>query len=116
MLIYSAGLRVSEVVKLKPEDIDAERKLIHIKGANGRKDRYTILSDVAIETLSLYLKTYQPEMWLFPGQNNMPSKNVTLSVDEYLYAKYREFCKKKGWLISRQFEIMMEEQIKGDNQ
>jgi len=32
MLIYSAGLRVSEVVKLKPGDIDAERKLIHIKG------------------------------------------------------------------------------------
>ena len=42
MLIYSAGLRVSEVVKLKLEDIDAERGLIHIKGAKGRKDRYTI--------------------------------------------------------------------------
>jgi len=68
MLIYSAGLRVSEVVKLKPEDIDAERKLIHIRGAKGRRDRYTMLSDVAIKTLSLYLKTYQPEKWLFPGQ------------------------------------------------
>ena len=40
MLIYSAGLRVSEVVKLKPGDIDDERKLIHIKGGKGRKDRY----------------------------------------------------------------------------
>ncbi|MHC1630861.1 MAG: hypothetical protein ACXQT4_00970 [Methanotrichaceae archaeon] len=47
---------------------------------------------------------------------NMPSKNVTLSVDEDLYNKYREFCKKKGWLISRQFEIMMEEQMEGINQ
>ena len=37
MLIYSAGLRVSEVVKLKPEDIDTERKLIHIKRAKGGK-------------------------------------------------------------------------------
>ncbi|CAD6492446.1 MAG: hypothetical protein EMLJLAPB_00282 [Candidatus Argoarchaeum ethanivorans] len=45
---------------------------------------------------------------------NMPSKNVTLSVDEDLYTKYREFCKKKGWLTSRQFEIMMEEQIEGE--
>ena len=49
MLIYSAGLRVSEVVKLKPEDIDAERKLIYVRGAKGRKDRYTVLSDVVIE-------------------------------------------------------------------
>ncbi|WRQ72941.1 MAG: tyrosine-type recombinase/integrase [Methanosarcinales archaeon Met12] len=68
MLIYSAGLRVSEVVKLKPADIDIQRKLIHVKGAKGRKDRYTILSDVAIETLGLYLKMYQPEKWVFPGQ------------------------------------------------
>ena len=41
----------------------------------------------------------------------MPSKNVTLNVDKELYDKYREFCKKKGWIVSRQFEIMMEEQM-----
>ena len=51
MLTYSAGLRVGEVVKLKVEDIDRERKLIHIKEAKGRKDRYTLLSDIALETL-----------------------------------------------------------------
>ncbi len=44
----------------------------------------------------------------------MSSRNVTLSVDEVLYDKYREFCKKKGLLISRQFEIMMEEQMRGE--
>lgn len=44
----------------------------------------------------------------------MPSKNVTLSVDEDLYERYKGFCKKKGWLISRKFEIMMEEQMKED--
>jgi hypothetical protein len=44
----------------------------------------------------------------------MPSKNVTLNVDEDLYNKYRAFCKRKGWIISRQFEIMMEEQMKED--
>ncbi|MDI6811542.1 MAG: site-specific integrase, partial [archaeon] len=68
MLIYSAGLRVSEVVKLKPEDIDTERGLIHIKGAKGRKDRYTILSDTTMETLGLYMNANNPEKWLFPGQ------------------------------------------------
>ncbi len=45
MLMYSAGLRVGEVV------IDAERKLIHIRGAKGRKDRYTMLSEVALDIL-----------------------------------------------------------------
>jgi len=42
----------------------------------------------------------------------MASKNVTLRVESKLYDKYREHCKKKGLLVSRQFEIMMEEQIK----
>lgn len=41
----------------------------------------------------------------------MASKNVTLSVNAELYDRYREFCKKKGLLISRQFEIMMEKQM-----
>jgi len=41
----------------------------------------------------------------------MPSRNVTLSVDSELYYKYKEHCKKKGLLISRQFEIMMEGQL-----
>jgi len=68
MLVYSAGLRVSEVVKLKPEDIDSNRKLIFIKGAKGRKDRYTTLSNVALETLRIYYKSVKPKDWLFPGQ------------------------------------------------
>lgn len=55
-------------MKLKLEDIGTKRKLIYIKGGKGRKDRYTLLSDVVIETLSLYLKLYQPKKRLFPGQ------------------------------------------------
>jgi len=45
----------------------------------------------------------------------MASKNITLRVNAELYDKYRDFCKRKGWLISRQFEIMMEDQLKEDN-
>ncbi|MBU0758385.1 MAG: hypothetical protein KKG59_01200 [Nanoarchaeota archaeon] len=44
----------------------------------------------------------------------MASKNITLRVNIDLYNKYRAYCKKKGWLISRQMEIMMEEQMKGE--
>ena len=42
----------------------------------------------------------------------MSSKNVTLRVKSELYDKYRECCKKKGLIISRQFELMMEKQMK----
>lgn len=41
----------------------------------------------------------------------MDSKNITLRVDSKLYDEYRDFCKKKGLLVSRQVEIMMEEQM-----
>ena len=68
MLIYSAGLRVGEVVRLKPEDIDSDRMMVHIRGGKGKKDRYTILSDVVLEGLRGYWKVYHPEKWLFEGQ------------------------------------------------
>ena len=42
----------------------------------------------------------------------MGSKNITLKVDEKLYKAYKEFCKKKGLIISRQFEIFAEEELK----
>jgi len=66
-LIYSAGLRVGEVVRLKINDIDSERNLIHIRQAKGKKDRYTILSQVALAALNIYIEQYHPENWLFPG-------------------------------------------------
>ena len=67
MLLYSAGLRVGEVVKLKPEDIDSQRMLIHIRDSKGRKDRYTMLAEKALEILSEYWKEYRPQRWLFEG-------------------------------------------------
>jgi len=67
MLAYSAGLRVSEVVKLRPEDIDANRHMIRIPGGKGQKDRYTVLSEVALEVLREYWRVYRPKKWLFPG-------------------------------------------------
>jgi len=48
----------------------------------------------------------------------MASKNITLKVDEKLYNAYKKYCKERGLIISRQFEIMVEEQLKkaeGDN-
>lgn len=67
MLVYSAGLRVGEVVKLRPEDVDNKRMLIHIKGAKGRKDRYTILSETVLQVLRDYWRQYKPSKWLLGG-------------------------------------------------
>jgi site-specific recombinase XerD len=67
MLVYSAGLRVSEVVSLKKEDVDSRRKLIHVVSGKGRKDRYTLLSDQVIQCLAIYQAACKIETWLFPG-------------------------------------------------
>ncbi|OGO78686.1 MAG: integrase [Clostridiales bacterium GWB2_37_7] len=66
-LIYSAGLRVGELVRLKPEDIDSTRMLIKVNKGKGSKDRYTLLSHIALEQLRKYYKLYKPEVWLFLG-------------------------------------------------
>ena len=67
VLMYAAGLRVGEVVRLQMEDIDAERKLIRMRGGKGRKDRYTLYSDLAGEMIKAYIKDYQTNKWLFEG-------------------------------------------------
>lgn len=45
------------------------------------------------------------------GDYNMGTKNITLKVNSELYDKYREHCKKEGWVISRQFEKLMESHL-----
>ena len=68
MVVYSSALRVGEAVRLQVEDIDTDRRLIHIRKAKGRKDRYVILSAVAQKAIEVYTKAFRPTKWLFPGQ------------------------------------------------
>ncbi len=70
MTTYAAGLRVSEVVKLKPADIDSQRLMIRVEQAKGAKDRYTLLSPRLLEELRLYWKLYRPTTWLFPSSRD----------------------------------------------
>lgn len=65
MLTYSAGLRISEVSSLRPGDIDSKRMLVRVVQAKGCKDRYSVLSPVALELLRMYWKKYRPAVWLF---------------------------------------------------
>ena len=67
-LIYSCGLRRSELINLKPSDIDSNRKIIIIRQGKGRKDRIAPLSEKIIDMLRRYYIGYKPQIWLFEGQ------------------------------------------------
>jgi site-specific recombinase XerD len=77
MVAYGGGLRVSEVVRLRIEDIDSERNMIHIRRAKRKKDRYTLLGDAALAILRAYWKEYHPREWLFEGQDRKDGKPVS---------------------------------------
>ncbi|WP_261991022.1 tyrosine-type recombinase/integrase [Paenibacillus polymyxa] len=67
-LTYTSGLRVSEVVRLRLEDYDRERKVLKVRQGKGRKDRQTLLSEAAFAVVEQYIEVEQPADWLFPGQ------------------------------------------------
>lgn len=64
---YSAGLRVSEVTRLKVGDIDSRRMIIQVEQGKGGKDRYVMLSRRLLDLLREYWKAHRPTDWLFPG-------------------------------------------------
>ena len=67
-LIYSAGLRVSEVCKLEIADIDFDRKQIHIRESKNDKSRYVVLGDLIAKGLKKYIVGAKPKVWLFNGR------------------------------------------------
>jgi integrase/recombinase XerD len=75
MLLYSAGLRVGEVVRLTPPDLDVERGLVRVRQGKGGKDRYTLLARRAVEAVKLYRDAYPTGRWLFPGDR--PGRHLT---------------------------------------
>ena len=70
-ILYSAGLRISELLELKPGDINESRSLIRVRQGKGKKDRYTLLSRPLMKKLTEYNRLYKPKVWLFehrPGE------------------------------------------------
>ena len=89
--IYSAGLRVSEAVRLQPHHIESDpsRMMIRIEQGKGRKDRYTVLSRKLLVELRTYWSKYSPDKWLFPS----PKKEFHLTEAAVQRAYYK--AKKK---------------------
>ena len=67
--VYSSGLRVSEVVKIRPEHIESDNLRLRVEQSKGRKDRYTTMSSRCLDTLRDYWRAYQPGEWLFFGRD-----------------------------------------------
>jgi integrase/recombinase XerD len=85
--IYSGGLRLSEVLNLKPKDIDSKRRMIVIRHGKGAKDRVTLLSERLIPMLREYYRKYKPKVWLFEGKDH--ARYSARSVQEILKAAVR---------------------------
>ena len=87
---YSVGLRVSEVINLKIEDIDSKRMVIHIRNAKGNKDRIVPLSQSILILLREYYKEYRPYKYLFNGQSSLrySSGSCNKIVKRYLGNNY----------------------------
>lgn len=94
---YSAGLRVSELVALKPEHIESGRKLIRVEQGKGNKDRYTLLSDNLLKELKAYWKRYHPKEYLFYPTGN-PHKTLTENMAWKIFNKAK---KKAGLKVGR---------------
>jgi site-specific recombinase XerD len=71
MVIYGAGLRVSEAVNLRLSDIDSDRMTLHIRCAKGGKDRYVILSSVVYQTLREYWKASHFQDYIFLSKTDL---------------------------------------------
>jgi len=87
MITYSGGLRASEVVALKADNIDSKRMLIKVENGKGSKERYTLLSEIVLNDLREYYRRYHPKKWLFPSQQTgRPIRTRTLHM---IYEKAR---------------------------
>ena len=68
--IYGLGLRISELINLRVNDIDSDRMLVHIYNSKGKKDRIIMLPVNLLTLLRSYFKVYKPKQYLFEGQKN----------------------------------------------
>ncbi len=66
-LLYSSGLRRSELINLKIQDIDSKRMVIKVNDTKGNKDRYTLLANSILDDLRAYYRIYTPKIYLFEG-------------------------------------------------
>lgn len=99
MLIYSAGLRRSELINLRIGDLDMERQIVFIRGGKGRKDRQSLLAKNLNPLLEKYVSEYKPRYWLFEGEKGEQYSESSLQ-KVFKQAALKAGIKKKAHLHS----------------
>jgi integrase/recombinase XerD len=87
-LLYSSGLRMSELLNLRNDHIDFGRKAVYVRKGKGGKDRMTLLSMAAAECLVQYLAIYKPQHWLSEGPEG--NRYSASSVNRIIYTSARK--------------------------
>ena len=91
--VYGAGLRISEVARLRVQDIDSEQMRIFVYHGKGGKDRYTLLSKRNLEILREYWKQYRPnhpEGYLFYSREKTNNVMTSRAIQD----AFHKYCKK----------------------
>lgn len=86
-LLFGCGMRVGEVLNLKPEQIDRSRMVIHVVNGKGAKDRFVPLDEFVIKNLEDYFREYRPKVWMFNGQfstKENPTQYTMSSINQFL--------------------------------
>jgi site-specific recombinase XerD len=91
--IYSAGLRIGELINLKITDIDSDNKRIWVRGGKGKKDRITLLSATLLMLLRQYYSKHKPAKWLFEGPSGKQYSASSIR-KIFLRSMDRSGCKK----------------------
>jgi len=99
-LIYSCGLRVSELINLKIPDIDSTRMQIHVRAGKGAKDRYVMLSERILVMLREYWHCYRPKEYLFEGQSRGKAIAVRTIQQAFYQAVIKSGIKKRPGIHS----------------
>jgi site-specific recombinase XerD len=95
MTVYSTGMRRIEMCRLKVEDVDSERMVIHIREGKGRRDRDVPLSPKLLETLREYWQWMKPKTHLFPGTVNGSRADKPIT-PKMLWEACREAAQRAG--------------------
>lgn len=93
MLIYGSGLRISEALNLRIEDIDSRKMRIFVRKGKGEKERYTVLPQTSLEMLRKYYQMYKPkhpEGYLFLNREGNP---LTVERTRVFFRRYRRKAK-----------------------
>lgn len=93
-IIYGAGLRIGEVLRLRIKDIRSDDGYIFVKDSKGKKDRHTVLSPLLLNLLRNYYRQHRPSYWLFEGQDG--GQYSTKSIQN-IYRKAVKETKSNPW-------------------